>query len=331
MILGLDVGGANTKAASSDGLFTKIEYLPLWKEAPLIPFLRRISAEAAPEALAVVMTGELADTFPDKRTGVLAIMGAVKRAFSCPVSFWGVDGFGWSEISDLAAANWSASAALVSQEIGDSLFVDMGSTTTDLIPIKGRAMAARTDFERLGRGELIYSGLLRTNLAALLGYVEIKRMKVPLSSELFAVTADAHLVGGRISEGDYAVEPPDGGVRDRQSALRRLARTVCADLGEIGPEAAEEIGRQAAARQLSRLTDGIRRQSQVHNLSLVVAAGIGDGLIEEAARDLGLECVRLSKIYGSRVSDAFPAYAAARLLEMRMQAPGRRIGGRTLK
>ncbi|UEC43116.1 MAG: Putative H4MPT-linked C1 transfer pathway protein [Methanothrix sp.] len=316
MILGLDVGGANTKAASSDGLFTKIEYLPLWKEAPLVPFLRRLSSETAPGALAVVMTGELADSFPDKRAGVLGIMRAVNSAFSCPVRFWGVDGFGWRDISDLAAANWSASAALVCAQIGDSLFVDMGSTTTDLIPIKGRPMAARTDFERLGRGELIYSGLLRTNLAALLGYVEIESKKVPLSSELFAVTADAHLVGGRISEGDYTVEPPDGSGRDRLSALRRLARTVCADLGEIGPEAAEEIGRQAAARQLSRLTDGIRRQSQAHDLSLVVAAGVGEGMIEEAARDLGLECVMLSKRYGSRVSEVFPAYAAARLLEM---------------
>lgn len=316
MILGLDVGGANTKAASSDGLFTKIEYLPLWKEAPLGPFLRRLSSEARPEALAVVMTGELADTFPDKRAGVLAIMRAVNSAFSCPVRFWGVDGFRWRDLSDLAAANWSASAALVCKQIGDSLFVDMGSTTTDLIPIKGGPRAAKTDFERLARGELIYSGLLRTNLAALLGYVDMGGRRIPLSSELFAIVADAHLVGGRICEDDYAVEPPDGGRRDRTSALRRLARTVCADLAEIGPDAAAEIGRQAAARQLSLLAEGIRRQSEEYDISMVAACGIGEGLIEEAARSLGLECVRLSAKYGKSVSDVFPAYAAARLLEM---------------
>ena len=326
MILGLDVGGANTKAASSDGFFTIIEYLPLWKEAPLVPFLRRLSSETAPEALAVVMTGELADSFPDKRSGVLAIMGAVKRAFSCPVAFWGVDGFLWCDLSDLAAANWSASAALVCADVGDGLFVDMGSTTTDLIPIKGRAVAARTDFERLGRGELIYTGLLRTNLAALLQEVEIGGIRVPLSSELFAVTADAHLVLGRIFEGDYAVEPPDGGGRDRQSALRRLARTVCADLSEIGPGAAEEIALQAAGRQLSLLVEGIRRLSEEHDLSIVVAAGVGEGLIEEAARSLDLECLRLSERYGSKVSDVFPAYAAARLLEMEELGFRRRTG-----
>lgn len=316
MILGLDVGGANTKAASSDGVFTKIEYLPLWKGAPLEPFLRRLSSEARPEALAVVMTGELADSFPDKRSGVLFIKGAAERSFSCPVRFWGVDGFRWRDLSDLAAANWSASACLVCAQIGDSLFVDMGSTTTDLIPIKGGARAAKTDFERLARGELIYSGLLRTNLAALLGEVEIEGMRVPLSSELFAIAADAHLVGGRICEDDYTVETPDGRGRDRTSALRRLARTVCADLAEIGSDAAAEIARQAAARQLSLLAGGISRLAEDHALDLVVAAGIGEGLIEEAARSLGLECAKISEKYGKSVSDVFPAYAVARLLEM---------------
>ncbi|MCP1391196.1 MAG: hydantoinase/oxoprolinase family protein [Methanothrix sp.] len=316
MILGLDVGGANTKAASSDGLITIIEYLPIWKEAPLTPLLRRISQEAEPEALAVVMTGELADCFSNKRLGILSIKEAVEESFSCPIKFWGVDGFRWTDVSDLAAANWSASASLISKEIGDCLFADMGSTTTDLIPIKSRPKAGRTDFNRLANGELIYSGLLRTNLAFLLHEVNIAGRRIPLSSELFAISADAHLVLGEIAEAEYAVEPPDGNGKDRISAERRLARTVCADLEEIGPEGVEAIARQAIARQAGLLTAGIRRLAEEHNLDLVVAAGIGEGMIEEAALDLSLECVLLSERYGPRVSDVFPAYAVARLLEM---------------
>ncbi|MGC9514951.1 hydantoinase/oxoprolinase family protein [Methanocrinis sp.] len=316
MILGLDIGGANTKAASSDGSFTRIDYLPLWKGARLVPLLRRLSRQAEPEALAVVMTGELADCFSNKRTGILSIKDAVEGSFSCPIKFWGVDGFGWTEIGDLAAANWSASAHLVSEEIGDCLFVDMGSTTTDLIPIKSGPKAAKTDFERLANGELIYSGLLRTNLAVLLRGVEIGGRRVPLSSELFAIAADAHLALGEIAEDDYSVEPPDGGGRDRISALRRLARAVCADLEEIGSDGAAEIARQARSCQSRLLTEGICRAAERHTLHLVVAAGIGEGMIEEAARNLDLECVRLSERYGSGVSEVFPAYAAARLLEM---------------
>ena len=47
--------------------------------------------------------------------------------------------------------------------------VDVGSTTADVIPIAaGRVAAAgRTDLDRLLAGELVYTGALRTNLAAI--------------------------------------------------------------------------------------------------------------------------------------------------------------------
>ena len=137
-----------------------------------------------------------------------------------------------------------------------------------------------------------------------------------LSSELFAIAADAHLGMGDIAEGEYTVETPDGSGKDRISAERRLARTVCADPEEIGTEVVEAIARQAKARQERLLTDGIQRLAEEHVLDQVVAAGIGEALIEEAARKLDLECVRLSQRYGRSVSDVFPAYAVARLLEI---------------
>jgi len=148
--------------------------------------------------------------------------------------------------------------------------------------------------------------------------VEIGGRRVPLSSELFAIAADAHLVLGEISEGEYTVETPDSGGKDRLSAERRLARTVCADPKEIGSEGVIEIARQARSRQERLLTDGIRRLAERHALDLVVAAGIGEGLIDVEARALDLECVRLSERYGSKVSNVFPAYAVARLLEMEL-------------
>ena len=248
MILGLDIGGANTKAASSDGLFTKSVYLPLWKHAPLDDVLG-LFALRGPQAVAVVITGELADCFSSKREGIESLTAAVKRAFSCPVYFWGASGFAWTDPLELAAANWSASAALLAREIGDCLFVDMGSTTTDLIPIKGEAMAAKTDFLRLAGGDLVYMGLLRTRLDALLPVARIGGQKVPLAPEFFAIMADARLALGRISEERYACETPDGAGKDREAALRRLARSVCADLEEIGEAAALAIAEQACERQ----------------------------------------------------------------------------------
>jgi hypothetical protein len=318
MILGLDIGGANTKAASSDGLFAESVYLPLWKHAPLDEVLGRFAARR-PQAVAVVITGELADCFSCKREGIISLTGAVKQAFSCPAYFWGANGFAWTDPLELAAANWAASAALLAREIGDCLFVDMGSTTTDLIPIRGgKALAAKTDFLRLAGGDLVYTGMLRTRLDALLPAARIKGKKVPLAPEFFAIMADARLVLGQISEERYTCETPDGAGKEREAALRRLARSVCADLEEIGEAAALAVASQACERQKSTLVAALERQAEKHGLTQVVAAGIGEGLIAQAAAFLGLDCLRLSQRYGEGISDVFPAYAAARLAEAKL-------------
>lgn len=333
MILGLDIGGANTKAASSDGLYAESVYLPLWKGAPLEEVLQGF-ARLEPEAVGVVITGELADCFECKAEGIESIRSAVLKTFSCPAQFWGVSGFHWSGPKDLAGANWSASAALLSKEFGDCLFVDMGSTTTDVIPVKGsvteakpigeakplakaarNTLAATTDFTRLARGELVYTGMLRTTLVALLPAARIRGDAVPLAPEHFAIAADAYLALGQISADRYACETPDEAGKDREAALRRLARAVCADLEEIGEVGALAIAEQACERQKKVLVAAIERQVREHRISRVVAAGIGEKLIVEACAFLGLECMMLSERYGHKISDVFPAYAVARLLE----------------
>jgi probable H4MPT-linked C1 transfer pathway protein len=310
MILGLDIGGANTKAASSDGCLAESIYMPLWKNAPLSEVLERY-AGLEPEAVAAVITGELADCFSCKSEGIESISSAVRKAFHCPVHFWGIGGF---RSRKLAGANWSASATLLAREGGDSLFVDMGSTTTDIIPIIGEPVAAHTDLQRLARGELIYTGMLRTNLGALLPSVRICGESVPLSPELFAIAADVRLVLGEITADGYTCDTPDGAQKDREAALRRLARTVCADLEEIGERGALAIARQVRERQHNILVEALLRQTKKHNISRVVAAGIGEGIILEAASFLGMECILLSEKYGQKISEIFPAYAAARLL-----------------
>jgi len=318
MILGLDIGGANTKAASSDGLFTASIYLPLWKGAPLEEALCGIArSQPLAEAVAVVITGELADCYSCKREGLERLMASVSRSFSVPAYFWGTGGFSWTDVMELAAANWSASAAFLGQEEGDCLFVDMGSTTTDLIPIlSGRAAAAGTDFLRLAAGELVYMGLLRTRLDAILPAARIGGRSVPLAPELFSIMADARLALGQISEERYSCDTADGAEKDRQSALRRLARCVCADLEEIGERSALAIAQQACRRQKDILVAAISRQAKEHCLEKVVAAGTGEGLIVESAAFLGMDCVRISERYETRISDVFPAYAVARLGEM---------------
>lgn len=315
MILGLDIGGANTKAASSDGSFAESIYLPLWNGAPLGEALQWF-ANLKPDAAAVVMTGELADCFQNKIIGINSIKEAVENAFECPKHFWGISGFDPVEPLDMAGANWSASANLISHDVSDCLFVDMGSTTMDLIPIRDKPIAAATDYLRLAKGELVYIGLLRTSLNALLPKARIRGNVVPLSPELFAVMADAYIALGDISPEDYTCDTPDGANKDRTYALRRLARCVCADLEEIGEEGAIAIAEQARDRMFRLIVASIQQQAQRHGLTTVVAAGIGEGVIARAAGFLGIRYLGISEKYGKKISNVFPAYAVARLLEI---------------
>ena len=104
--------------------------------------------------------------------------------------------------------------------------------------------AARTEFPRLSAGELVYMGLLRTRLEAILPAARIGGRVLPLAPEIFAIMADPRLALGQISPVGYSCDTVDGAGKDRQSALRRLARSFCADLEEIGEGAAMAIARQ---------------------------------------------------------------------------------------
>ncbi|MCQ1537280.1 H4MPT-linked C1 transfer pathway protein [Methanosarcina sp. KYL-1] len=319
-VIGLDIGGANTKLASSDGKVVELHYLPLWKNTRLPVVLKEIAQRLRPEKVAVAMTGELADCFEDKEQGIRFITEAVEAAFgpgkTAYVNSRGRFQGGRDSIRELAAANWAASARLAGKEIGDCLFVDVGSTTSDIIPIiSGEHRAGHTDFERLLRSELVYAGTLRTNLAALLGKVKLGEGWCRTSSELFATTADAYLLLGKIDESKFTCETADGAGRNKTDAMRRIARLVCADLSEISEADIYEIAKQVKEKQVSVLAEAIFEVAERNGLDTIAAAGLGEFLIREAAESLGFECISVAGRWGEEVSKVFPAYAAARLLE----------------
>jgi len=335
MIIGIDVGGANTKIATSDGFVATI-YAPLWKKEEILHDVlsevkQKFATEEGIETVGVVMTGELCDCFETKREGVLQIKKALSTTFEA-VKFFDTDcafkdGFEVEKDPlSFASTNWLASAKLISEQYRDAVFVDVGSTTTDVIPIVGDEIKAkRTDLERLKSGELIYSGVLRTNIATLLKKVEIggKGEECNISSELFAITADAYLVLGYIAADDYSCESPDSYAfvgrekeeKSRISAMRRLSRVVCSDLEEIGVDNAVSIAEQVKKAQVEELVASMVRLKEKYGLKRAISAGIGDLIAKEAADSLNIQFLSLSSIYGKKISAAFPAYSVARLLE----------------
>jgi (4-(4-[2-(gamma-L-glutamylamino)ethyl]phenoxymethyl)furan-2-yl)methanamine synthase len=319
-VIGLDIGGANTKLASSDGTHVELHHLPLWKNTRLPEILKEIAERLRPEKVAVVMTGELADCFKNKEEGIRFIKDSVDSAFLfSKVAYINNMGRFQNETDrerDLAAANWAASARLIGTEIGDCIFMDVGSTTSDIIPIvSGEHKSGLTDFERLKRSELVYSGILRTNLAAILRKVEIEGSWCRTASELFATTADIYLLLGDIDEDIYTCETADGAGRSIPDAMRRIARLVCADLSEIKKNEIYEIAIQAKEKQVSILTQALFEVAERNGLNKIAAAGLGEFLIKGAAESLGFDYFSVSEHWGKEISKVFPAYAAARLMD----------------
>ncbi|MFH0966205.1 MAG: hydantoinase/oxoprolinase family protein, partial [Methanobacteriota archaeon] len=211
---------------------------------------------------------------------------------------------------ELAAANWLAMADLLRSEYPDSLLIDMGSTTTDIIPLnRFNQMLGQTDLTRLQQGYLVYCGLLRTNVATLIRSAIVNGCDTPVSTEFFASTGDAFVSLGLIPEDIFTADTADRKGTDRTSCLRRLARVVCADLEEIGEVGALEIARAVIKAEEIQISDAIRQVKKRHQSRGLLVSGIGSGIASRWFKG-----VDLAEAYGE-YADALPAYAVKKLLE----------------
>lgn len=316
MIVGIDIGGANVKACDTYGK-VYFRYNPLWIEKSVNRSLKNIENLFQPEYAGIVITGELSDAFNTKKEGIKRIADEAWKIFK-NVYFFGIDGAFHKNASRFElffSPNWLASARFLLESFSNAIFVDVGSTTTDIIPlVDGDVMAGKTDFERLKRGELIYVGALRTNLSFLLPVVDIDG-EIPSSPEYFSSTGDALIVTGDLEEEDYSCDTPDGRGKKREDCLRRIARTVCCDLEELGVNNAVKIAFQAREKLLEVIERGIARISERYGIDTVIGGGMGEFLIKSATEILGLEFISLTREYGKEISKVFPAYATAKLLE----------------
>jgi len=300
-MIGIDVGGANLKVVDNEG--AHIHYCPLWEEAPLTNLLDRYVTSPS-EPAAVVMSGELADCFENRMEGISFIVHAVRKAFPS-ARFYGMDGeFHDRAVPRLAAANWLASADYLREKYPDAVLLDIGSTTADIIPLnRFDSLKGLTDLCRLQSGYLLYTGMLRGNIATMVSSVTIDSVETPVSSEYFASNADAHLVLGHITSAEYSTDTPDKKEKTRIAALRRLARVVCADLDEIGTEGAYQIALQFWEKQRDLVCTTVKGVMEQTSSRQVLAAGIGAGLF---SGELG--GTDLAETLGS-CADALPAFS----------------------
>jgi probable H4MPT-linked C1 transfer pathway protein len=328
VILGLDIGGANLKAAATDKRAVSVPFA-LWKEPDRLPEVLGELVSQFPEAeeLAVTMTGELCDCFRTKREGVNRILDSVQKSVrNRLVWVWTTAGtFQNPEDScrnymKVASANWHALATFCGRFVpcGPALLIDIGSTTTDMIPIRdGKPHCpANTDVSRLRQSYLAYTGVKRTPATTILGS--------GWAAELFATVQDAYLLLDRVPEDPTDYDTADGRPATRANAHARLSRMLCGD-----PELIESLEtRELAALIAERQMDYLKEKMALRTLSFRMAAakataitcGTGEFLANELVQFFGRffgDVVSLSEHLGPIVSGCAPAFAVATLLAER--------------
>jgi probable H4MPT-linked C1 transfer pathway protein len=338
--LGWDIGGAHLKvAALSDGKVVAAAQAPYQIRrglgvvgdalAGLPDWARR------PARHAVTMTAELSSLFEDRRSGVAALVAWACDRLDGPLAIYGGRaGFmppvrAADHAADIASANWHATAAFVATRLADALLVDIGSTTSDLIPIEAGRLGARgySDGERLIEGELVYTGAVRTPIMALAERLPFAGREVALVAETFATVADVHRLAGGLPEEADRQETADGRDKSLAASRARLARVVGLDASDAPDAAWDALARHVAELQLRRLHDAAARLvSRRPGMASPVLVGCGAGrfIAERLAGRLGLvyrDFAALVPIGGAGlgplIATCAPALAVAMLAQER--------------
>ena len=333
-IVGWDIGGVHLKAARAEN-GRLVEALQL--ASPLRHGLDALSAAfaegktrmGAADHHVLTMTGELADTFACRAEGVDALTALALRVLApASVSLYaGRAGFvspdrAARHVEDVASANWYATATYVADRHSAALFVDMGSTTTDIVPVRAAKVSARgyTDAERLAVGELVYVGLVRSFVMATADRAPFAGRWVGLINENFATMADVHRILGSLPEEADQMPTADGRAKTIEASRARLARMIGHDAGDASDAAWSGLAQWLAETQIRAIVDGAMLVLSGTDMPMeapVVSAGIGEAIVREVTRRLERRCIGIGTLFDAvpevraRAAQCAPAAALA--------------------
>ncbi len=338
-VVGWDIGGAHVKAAviRNDKVIDTMQFpCPLWQGLDCLQeAIDRVLEQVPDEGVihGLTMTGELVDLFPGRDEGVrqilLTIAGRIEQ--DRLYVFVGLKGILPvvellpDDYAAVASANWLACGVWLAQTLGTALFVDVGSTTTDILCVEDGEVKATglSDYDRLVSAEMVYTGIVRTPLAALVSAVSFEGNSVPLIAELFATTADIYRLTGDLEEQWDQFPPADGGEKTIDDSARRLARMIGRDLDSAPMQNWKDLAVYLRDRQLELIELAcVRQLSRLDSVCqpLLVGAGVGRFLVKTLSSRFGLEYRDYAELLddssaSGRSSDCAPAASVARLLE----------------
>ncbi|NLD36087.1 MAG: hypothetical protein GX654_04380 [Desulfatiglans sp.] len=335
IINGWDIGGVNIKAVRVEwhgnrARVIKAVSIPfeIWHNPSELADQLKIAGQnltfKTEEPHGVTITAELSDAFRIKREGIHFILSALQKAFVySPVYIFNLEGgfYNFLEADEkplmCAATNWLASARYIANIHNNCILIDVGSTTTDIIPIKeGKVIChERTDTGRLINNELVYSGVLRTNPNAIVHTVPLRDKECPFAAEYFTTMADVYLILGDISADTYSCPTADKRQKTVRDARARLARLICADTEILTTDEIDSMAQYLSQKQTEQISEAILNvlaTAAFSKIIPVVVTGTGAFLAERAARAIGIQDV----IHWESKDDhnCLPAFSVASLL-----------------
>lgn len=332
---GWDLGGVNLKLARREnGRTVSVTQIPCPALADPSKFDRALEeamehVDGAGASHAVTMTGELSDVFATRYEGVAYMVALMRKTFGEAVRFYSLEGFldaheAIAQWPDVASANWHASAALAASVQGDGLLVDVGTTTTDLIPLKDCAPRAigRNDGDRLTEGELIYRGVVRTPVMAVAAQAPFRGRMQGLAGERFATMADVYRLTGALPEDADPFPAADMRGKSLDESAARLARMLGRDAEDADIVAWRALAHFLARRLLDQIEGDAKALIEREGLpkdAPVIGAGCGRFLAEALAARLERPYVDFADLTGCEgdaremVARCAPAAAVAQL------------------
>ena len=333
---GWDIGGAHLKVAnvSNEGKILSIDQYatPLWKGLPvlenaLLNIIKKISKEK--QSHAITMTAELTDIFKNREEGVNSIIKLCHKILGKNILFYTMNyglkkkNINMLDVNQIASANWHASATYVASFIESGLFVDVGSTTTDIIPFyKNKIHSLGVDDQtRLRFDELIYTGVVRTPIMSLTSKAIFNNHTQNIINENFATTADIYRILGYLNEYDDLSETADGEDKSISSSIRRLARILGTDSITDNKDHWLELSKYFHEIQIEILMKAIKNVflRLPRKKHVIVSAGVGHFLIKIIAERLNIPCIRFSDLFDCNITSQHnsnvcaPAVAIAQL------------------
>jgi len=319
-IFALDIGGAFIKTTflkeSGEKQFSIVPFELFKHPESLSKELKKLKLKIETKKFqtCITMTGELCDSFPTRAYGVQHIVNSSLEVFGEKLKIFSRKGKLLEPLEaikfheDVASANWLLPPLHLSQKINDFLFVDIGSTTTDLTPVQDGVVSNKgwDDFGRLANEELLYAGYLRTPIQSVKQKLTVKGLEVSLVSETFATMGDVYLTLGKIDAVDYLCATPDGKGKNRNSALTRIARCVLSEKKKLGISEVINMAEELALAMRQRIKDAIA----VFGLPVIVT-GKGAFILDEAIADGEIE---IAKHDVDEIENLDPSHALAMLL-----------------